>query len=139
MINQYFDNLDIATGASSMQRKNAIEDRVDRLAMTKCILDETNVTRSCCEVQTKTGDWRAVGKLCFISCRRLEHTLGGNVVLCFRFVIRHPQWNRHGCKNQPRGCDDFTIASKMCGPKAVDHSLIVFAIFCGGVNSDSNQ
>lgn len=56
MINQYFDNLDIATRASSMKRKNAIEDRVDRLAMTKGILDETNVTRSSCEVQTETGD-----------------------------------------------------------------------------------
>jgi hypothetical protein len=56
MINQYFDNLDIATRASSMKRKNAIEDRVDRLAMTKGILDETNVTRSSCEMQTETGD-----------------------------------------------------------------------------------
>ena len=54
MINQYFDNLDIATRTSSMQRKNAIEDRVDWLAMTKGILDETNVTRGSCEVETET-------------------------------------------------------------------------------------
>ena len=50
MINQYLDNLEIATRASSMERKNPIEDRVDRLAMTKGILDETNVARSSCEV-----------------------------------------------------------------------------------------
>ena len=54
MINQYFDNLEIATRAGSMQRKNAIEDRVDWLAMTKGILDETNVTRGSCEVETET-------------------------------------------------------------------------------------
>ena len=118
MINQYFDNLEIATRASSMQRKNAIKNRVDRLAMTKGILDETNVTRSGCEVQTETGDWRAVGEQCFISCRQLGHTLGGDVVLCFRFVIRHSQWNRHGCKNQPWGCDIFTIVLRMCGPRS---------------------
>ena len=67
MINQYFDNLEIATRASSMQRKNAIEDRVDRLSMTKGIFDETNVARGSCEVQTETGNWKAVGELCFIS------------------------------------------------------------------------
>ena len=64
MINQYFDNLEIATRAGSMQRKNAIEDRVDRLAVTKGILDETNVTRCSCEVETETGNWKAVGELC---------------------------------------------------------------------------
>jgi hypothetical protein len=56
MINQYFDNLDIAACASSMERKNAIEDRVDRLTMTKSILDETNVTGGSRGVQTETGD-----------------------------------------------------------------------------------
>lgn len=65
MINQYFDNLEIATRAGSMQRKNAIEDRVDRLTMTKGILDETNVARGSCEVQTETWNWRTVGELCF--------------------------------------------------------------------------
>ena len=136
MINQYFDNLDIATRASSMQRKNSIEDRVDRLAMTKGILDETNVTRSSCEVQTETGDWRAVDELCFIDCRRLGHTLGGDVVLCFRFMIRHPQWNRHGCKNQPRGCGIFTITSRIVRSEKL---LITAYCLCLGVNSESSK
>jgi hypothetical protein len=63
MINQYFDNLDIATRTSSMQRKNTIEYRIDRLAMIKGILDETNVTCSSCGVQTKTGDWKGLSNV----------------------------------------------------------------------------
>lgn len=58
MVYQYFDNLHIAARTSSMERKNAIEHRIDRLAMTKSILDEANVTSSGCRVQTEAWDWR---------------------------------------------------------------------------------
>jgi len=99
MINQYFDNLHIATRTGSMQRKNAIEYRIDRLAMIEGILDKTNVSSSSCGVQTEAGDWRVW--VSYVSLFVDGPTLGGDIVLCLCFVIGHPQWNRHGCKNQP--------------------------------------
>ena len=41
-----------------MKGKNAVEGRVDRLAMIKRVLDETEVAADCSRVKAKVGDWR---------------------------------------------------------------------------------
>ena len=56
VVYQEFDNLHIAACTGSMKRQNAIEDRVNGLAIVESILDQPNVARGCGRMETKTGD-----------------------------------------------------------------------------------
>ena len=60
MINQDFDNLHISTCTGRMEGKNAIEDRVDGLAVVERVLDKADISSGCRRVETKIGNWVAV-------------------------------------------------------------------------------
>jgi len=54
IINEKLDDVDIATGTSSMEREDTIDDRVYRLSARQSIVDETHISSGCCRMKAKT-------------------------------------------------------------------------------------
>jgi len=48
IINEKLDDVDIATGTGSMEREDAVDDRVYRLSARQSIVNETHISSRCC-------------------------------------------------------------------------------------------
>jgi hypothetical protein len=60
VVDQELDNLDMPAGTGSMEREDAVEDGIDRLAMVKSVLDEAKVSGGSSFMETELGDWEGV-------------------------------------------------------------------------------
>jgi hypothetical protein len=56
VLNEQSDNKIVAARTSGVERKDAVENRVDRLAMRESVLDETDVSCRSSNVQAKMRD-----------------------------------------------------------------------------------